>query len=160
MLIDFQLTVTMLMRVDHKVVHPKQVSSRKESVSCFIMQPASFLLVISVAVYNLNKYYLRYLPMDNQAFRLVTDVLPNFMIVMVFFSMVSLVTKKSAIRYGCLLLFCALLWLEEYTAPFGMSKVSDVNDSLASCAALIMIISIQETKRAIQRSSVRYSTHR
>lgn len=122
-------------------------------------RPEFFLLTLCVIVYNINKYYLRFLPMDNEGFRLITDVLPNFIIVFIFFFLMTLVnplTLSTEIKrlwyYGGLVLFCGLLVAEEITGMFRMSKVSDVSDSLASCAAVLFLVSIHEVNFLLGKS--------
>jgi hypothetical protein len=124
-----------------------------EHLSSVATRPAFFLFGLSLSLYNLNKYYLRFLSMDQKWYRVMTDVIPNFMIVIIFFLLVSWVQpfflpKRNAriIGYGMVVAFSAVLCLEEQSGIFNMSKVSDVNDSLASCLAAASVIFIKEVR--------------
>jgi len=113
-----------------------------------------FLLSASLLLYNINKFYFRHLQIDEPYLQLVIDVLPNFLIVPIFFSILSLIQpylfntrNKQAVYYISLLLFCVLLGLEEATGIFHMSKVSDIKDSLASYTAATLIITTKELNK-------------
>ena len=91
--------------------------------------------------------------MELHWYRLITDVLPNFMIVIiayltgVFVKSLGLVKSYSKLYdYGMLVLFALLLAVEELTGFFGMSKVSDLNDSIASFSAMLIVIMVNEVR--------------
>ncbi len=171
--------------------------ARITQLTAIVKRPAFSLLLLSIGVYNLNKYYLRFLPMDRAWFKVMTDVLPNFMIVIIFFlvivmirflfsqheyplkvlsllvpadfrgflSAINSVISGKTLRNnnlgrfadthisqskknlkGLVIGFCIILWLEEYFGMFMMSKVSDLNDALASFAASFAVVMINEIK--------------
>jgi hypothetical protein len=100
--------------------------------------------------------------MDQEWYKVMTDVMPNFMIVIIFFLMFSLLQpfflpKGNArmIGYGMVAVFCTVLCLEEHSGIFSMSKVSDGNDSLASCLAAVLVIFLNEVKAFCARLQTR-----
>jgi hypothetical protein len=134
----------------------------KEPLTSSVKRPAFLLFVLCLVVYNLNKYHLRFLSMDQKWYRVMTDVIPNFMIVIIFFLLVSWVQpfflpKRNAriIGYGMVVAFSAVLCLEEQSGIFNMSKVSDVNDSVASCLAAASVIFIKEVRVFLASSKTR-----
>lgn len=116
-----------------------------------------FTLLASLAMYNLNKFYFRYQSMEREWFRIATDVLPNFIIIIIFYSGLAILRQlvfnrfnKRLAYYFPLAGFCLLLGVEEYTGMLMMSKVSDLNDSFASSAAGILVV--VSTELSIRRS--------
>jgi hypothetical protein len=112
-----------------------------------------WLWVGSILGYNINKFYLRFLSMDMHWYRLFTDVLPNFLIVIIAYLTAVLVRSLELVKYcnklydyGILLFFALLLMVEESTGFFGMSKVSDRNDTIASFSAVLIVILVNEAQ--------------
>ncbi len=122
-------------------------------ISSILTRTSFWLLIVGVALYNLNKYYLRFLPMENAFFRIITDVWPNAMIVIIFFLVLVLLrpnqmpaTQKRRLYYGGLFFFCLVLGVEEYTGVFRMSRVADINDGLASGVSAGVLVVAYEVK--------------
>jgi hypothetical protein len=112
------------------------------------------MLSASLLLYNINKFYFRHLQIDEPFLQMVIDVLPNFLIVPIFYFTLSVLQpylfsrkNRHAVYYLSLLLFCVLLGLEEATGIFYMSKVSDIKDSLASYTAAAIIVSANELNK-------------
>ncbi|MCU0396711.1 MAG: hypothetical protein MUC73_01280 [Cyclobacteriaceae bacterium] len=120
----------------------------------FILQsPILWLWVGSILGYNINKFYLRFLSMEMHWYRLFTDVLPNFLIVIIAYLTAVLVRSFELVKnynklydYGILLFFALLLTVEESTGFLGMSKVSDLNDTIASFSAVLIVILANEAQ--------------
>jgi len=122
-------------------------------IPSLVIRRSFWLLVLGIVLYNLNKYYLRFLSMENALFRILTDVWPNAIIVFIFFLVLVLMrpntmtaTDTRRLYYGGLFLFCLVLGVEEYTGVFRMSRVTDLNDGLASCISAGVLVMACEVK--------------
>lgn len=89
--------------------------------------------------------------MEWQWYRVLTDVLPNFLIILIVYTMLSFLKSASIVTsyrrfydYMTLLVFGLILATEEHSGIFGMSRVSDLNDTIASFSAVITVIVTNE----------------